>query len=239
MKMIQSVACLGLILNQFIGIHAFYDNRTDVVISLPTGEHLVLDVLPEDTFLDVMSKAENLTGLKKATTYFLDYSHEPLATLSVATEETASFRNYHAPITAKERQDIYYVVTTLGKASPGKLLTETSTLEKAGNRLKHLHPFKFLTCIFTNEEMKVGVLQIRSKMISRIPKKFFGGLFESLSEEAAKDNLKPEYIKDFAKALQIEPSLISKPIEERKWKELINVLVEQLPRSSNPNRYDM
>lgn len=237
MKIIYSLTCFGLFLNSFAELNAIDYDSTELMIFLPSGEQLVLNVMPQETFREVMNQASNLVGCDETSTYLLDYSQSNKPRLS-AKSSTGSHRNYHAAVTTKEKKDIHYIVTTLGRADPIKLKREESFLTQAGDRINHLHPFKFLSCIFTNEEMKVGLLQIRSRIISRIPKKFFGGLFESLTEEAEKNNLH-EYINDFAYALKVDPALITTAIEKKEWKELINILIEQLPRNGNPNRYDM
>ena len=68
---------------------------------------------------------------------------------------------------------------------------------------------------------------------------FYDGIKGSLSEEFAKDNLKPAYVIDFAENMGIDSQKILPLIEEKEWNALIKTLLKLLPRSGDYDRYDM
>jgi len=236
MKIIHSITYLGIFLNHFSGVYGtIYDNK-ELIVSLPSGEYFVLDVLPHETFVDVMRQASDLAGFDEISTYSIDYTHLKKGVFCSTKFSSTSLRDYQAKVTAKEREDILYIVTTLGKASLDKLRSEESSLTKAGDRVIHVHPMNFAIELIKNEKARVAVLQIESRMISSIAKKFFGGLYGSFDEEADKDNVQ-KYSKDFAHILELDPNKVDELIEKRDWKGLFNLGMNAQPRSKNSNRH--
>lgn len=189
----------------------------------PQGEKLILNVDNSQSFNEVIEQV----GF-----FFKDSK-------SVIISRAASdhVRDYSIPATKKQADDIIFVVTTMGFKGYKEIWNQESKLRATKNRLIDLHPFRFLEVIFTNEETKAGVANLKGKFI--VGREFKNGLFPSLTEEAKKKNLKPEYIKDFAKIVGIDPKLISGAIQEGNWDKLLDLLIEHVPRSGNPHRYDM
>lgn len=248
MKLVKFALSFGLLLSQFALSATACETVYEIIICHENGENTVLEVKPGDTFLEIMSQAENLAQngrdfedelihpYKKE--FYFDFSKEREGVLSIEKSATSHPRNYDVQVTAKEKEDIAYIVTTLGRGSLKKLLVEKSSLKKAGGRVDHVHPLRFIGCIFAEEELKVGMLQIKERG-GWISKEFFNGLYDSFTAEANLQNLKNEDILDFANDLKVDATKIIKHIEARDWKGLINALIELLPRSGNPNRYDM
>jgi hypothetical protein len=146
------------------------------------------------------------------------------------------FRDYNVPVTKSEKDDLTHIVHTLARSSLAKLGTSKSSLKKVGDRIDHLHPLRFLTIIFTDEELKADIRVIRTR--SWVWDTFFEGLADSLQEESKNNNILPEYIEDFSKNVGIDPNLITPSIQARKWKELVNILIDKVPRSGDPGRYE-
>lgn len=248
MKLINFVTVFGLCLSQHANAAKIDKEVYEVIISHEDGETSILNIAPDETFLDVMQKAESLCQNENSVEdefikpykkeFFLHYNSEHQPVLSIAKSSNSQPRNYEAKVTSKEKEDISFIVTTLGRGSLKKLLTEKSALKKAGSRVDHVHPLRFIGCIFSDEEMKVGILQVKERG-GWVAKEFFNGMYESLTTESGLQNLKVEYINDFANSLSIDPNLIIKPIQDKNWKGFINILIEVIPRSGNPNRYDM
>lgn len=248
MKIINFVTLFGLLLSQYAEATLKDLVIYEIIISHEDGKTSTLNIQPEDSFLDVMLLAESLgandnfmdDGLIKPykKEFFLDYRGENQPILSIAKSSSSIARNYDAKVTSKEKEDISFIVTTLGRGSLKKLLTAKSSLKKAGTRVDHVHPLRFIGSIFSDEEMKVGILQIKERG-GWVAKEFFNGMYESLTTESNLQNLKIEYITDFANYLEIDSNLVIKPIQDKDWKGLISILIEVIPRSGNPNRYDM
>ncbi|MCB1181278.1 MAG: hypothetical protein KDK55_04575 [Chlamydiia bacterium] len=145
-------------------------------------------------------------------------------------------RDYYAPLNSTERSDIHYIITSLANRSLASILFHKSELEAAGDRIDHVHPLRFLECVFTTEEYKVGIRNIRGR--GWIWGDFIGGIKSSLGVEADIDNLTHEMIYDFATTVQIKPGLILPEIQNRNWDKFVDLLIMHIPRKGDGNRYD-
>lgn len=67
---------------------------------------------------------------------------------------------------------------------------------------------------------------------------FTDGMGESFNQEAKVGNLKDEYIQEMASVLNIDVNIIKPIIRANNWKGLIVKLIEIIPRSGNPDRYN-
>lgn len=146
-------------------------------------------------------------------------------------------RDYQTPVTKAEKKDLSYIIKALGFDSLPSLLKEKSSLKKAGERIEHIHPFRFLETVFKNEELKAGIHAIRDRG-KWVWGDFVEGLTGSLNEEANRQNLM-QYTSDFAKNLRFSEERILPYLQQKKWTEFVNVLIDEIPREINPDRYDM
>lgn len=145
-------------------------------------------------------------------------------------------RDYHAPLSASEKSDIKYIVTTLANKSLISIAKNRGQLEAAGDRIDHVHPLKFLLTVFTDEELKVGIRNIRGR--GWIWNDFIAGIAKCFSTESTIGNLKTEIIHNFSRQASIKPEQISSQIESKRWEELVDVLIDIIPRSGDSGRYD-
>lgn len=146
-------------------------------------------------------------------------------------------RDYNLVVAGTDRNNLTYIVTTLGNEPIYKIIAQKSALQKAGDAIKHIHPLRFLECVFTSEELKAAIHKIPKR--SWIGSEFMDGIIGSLREEYAKGNLPDAFIKDFANNIHIDVSIINPFIKERKWDKFIHKLIEIVPRSGDSGRYNM
>lgn len=205
----------------------------EVVIRSPEGQLSVLKIEPQDTFSQVVDFLQS--HYNNTSEFLLDFM--TLATGYQPQKSASVFRNYLIPIDAYEKEKICYIVTTLGFGSLTKIAKSRSSLKKAGKLIDHVHPLRFLQCVFTDEEMKAAI----HAMVNRnwIWDEFFNGLRDSLEEESNRNNLPPEYVNDFASQIGIDPDLIYSSIISHQWNQFITGLINNVPRLTNNDRYDM
>ncbi|MBA3603979.1 MAG: hypothetical protein H0W50_10160 [Parachlamydiaceae bacterium] len=148
----------------------------------------------------------------------------------------AAMRNYNVPLTTREKKEITYIIDTLGNSSLIAIARAKDSIEQAGNALEHVHPLLFLNHIFSSEKLKAAIhnMQGRSWVWSR----FFKGIKGGLEEEANRNNLFP-HLDDFCQRLKINPAIFFPLAEKGKWKEFVDALLKQIPRSETSGRYDM
>lgn len=219
------------------------------------GERACLEVGASDQFLDVLdsikgyyetcdsgleasqnNKSEDLAaeGIPlDSSRYHFEISHAGITVRS----KQAAWRDYAVPVARQEKKEMTYIITTLANDSLLSIGTSRSSLKKAGDKIDHLHPLRFLMTIFTDEKLKAGVHAIRDRG-GWTWEGFIDGITGSLKAEGGRNNLLP-YVSDFAEKVKIDPSLILPSLEKGKWSDFVNLLIDKIPREIDPNRYDM
>ena len=156
---------------------------------------------------------------------------------SPSARKQAVWRDYTVSVTKQEKKEMTYIITTLANDSLLSIGASRSSLKKAGDKIDHLHPFRFLMTIFTDEKLKAGIHAIRDRG-GWTWEGFIDGITGSLKVEGGRNNLLP-YVSDFAEKVKIDPSLILPSLEKGKWSDFVNLLIDKIPREIDPNRYDM
>lgn len=207
-----------------------------------------LEIGPGDTFLEVVERIklhfnEKIScegeGIERGNTVpvfatiDLSLSH-PGELIRI---KKSNWRDYQNPVTKEEKKDLGYIIKTLGFESLISIGKNRSSLKKAGDRIDHLHPFRFLMTVFNDEELKAGIHAIYDRG-GWIWSGFVEGLEGSLKDEANRQNLLP-FVSDFAKRIKIEESVILPYLQQNRWEEFIKLLIDRIPREKDPNRYNM
>jgi hypothetical protein len=243
-----------------ICLFTFCLSSHEVIVRTPSGESLTFDVDPQMPFQEVVGhienyvKQENASLIENQESFALDQCMAVAqeenssskgwlmefmlgATAATTTKAQTSFRDYWQNVTVKEKADLKYIVTTLATGSWTKIISESRSLKKAGERLDHLHPLRFAMAIFSDEELKAGAHAIRETG-GKIWREFFGGLEKSLTRESKNNNIKPEHIQHFTATLNLKGNAIPDSLQNKRWEEFVKHLMQQLPRGGNPGRYD-
>lgn len=219
-----------------------------------SGESVEFEVDPSDQFLDIVEQIQfyfqtNETHHEENQAQKIEsgrddrepFSHQlnfamSHAGITIRAKKT-NWRDYDAPVTKKEKEKISYIIRTLANDSLISIGSSQSSLKKAGNNIDHLHPFRFLITVFTDEELKAGVHAIRDRG-GWIWSGFIEGITGSLDDEGKNNNLIP-FTSDFAKEVKINSDLILPSLKQGKWENFINILIDKIPREIDPNRYNM
>lgn len=196
-----------------------------------TDEVAHFDINQDDRFLDVIERLQINLHNDSELTFKLSNSGVTIRA------KKGSYRDYLSSVTSKEKEDLAFIIKTLAFDSLIGVGKQRSALNRAGDRIDHLHPFRFLITVFNDEELKAGIHAIRDRG-HWIWKGFIDGITGSLAEEAARDNLL-QFISDFSKKVKIDPLLIISDLEQRKWQDFVNTLIDKIPREIDPNRYNM
>lgn len=207
-----------------------FASAEEVIIRNAEGELLVLNVGPEDSFSGVIDNIQSQMG--KDQEYIVDFKMG-----ESKSKPKGNFRDYYRAVSSKEKEDMRYIVNTLGQASLLKIAKEKSSLKRAGDRIDSVHPFNFLRTIFTDEEMKASAHAIQGRSLIRDD--FFNGFKTSFEEEADKGNVTQEMTIDFASKVGIDPALILPLVQSRQWKQIVETLIDKIPRNTETGRYDM
>jgi hypothetical protein len=216
-------------------------NAHEILVNTQDGETFAFDVDPAESFGALQDKIIALSDGKqsnllieipqegKPANFQLPEAHSQGGYLGYP-------RNYHIAVTDIEKKDIRYIVTTLANKNLIDIYIAKPDLEAAGERIDHIHPLRFLMTIFTDEELKVGVRNIRGK--GWVWHHFLGGLKDCLGTETQIGNMKDEYIFNFAQIVKIDTKIIVPTITQQKWDDFVDLLITHIPRKGDHDRYD-
>jgi len=204
----------------------------EVLVRAPNGEELFVDVDPNESFGDVISRLHScLKGTENLETYCLDFQ------ASTAEHKSSAWRDYYRENAKEDTEHLSFIICTMGFKSIFKIFKERKALKSAGDKIDHLHPLRFVMGIFTDEEMKAAMHNIKGRTM--VWDEFKKGLYTSLTDETKNNNMHVEFIEHFAKRVHVDSNLIIRPLQQQKWDEFINVLLKHVPRKGDPKRYDM
>ncbi len=212
------------------------------IVTLTTDhEEFLFNVHPEETISEIIEQASPFLGdddliileISRKRNAFKFWDHQARN----QGQYLGYPRNYEAGISREEKGYIHYIITTLANKTLVTIAKSRTELENAGDRIDHVHPLHFLRTVFTDEELKVGIRNIRGK--GWVWHSFTAGLKDTLSTELDIGNIKEEYVIDFAQAVELNPNIIRPFIQARNWDGLIDALINEIPRKNNDrDRYD-
>ncbi len=145
-------------------------------------------------------------------------------------------RDYYDPLTSEDNANIRHIVLSLANKSLISLLANKKHLEDVGDRVDHVHPLKFCLPIFTDEEMKVAIRNVRAR--GWVWDSFIGGMADSFETERALDNMKVEFLVDFANEVGVDVNLLYPAVQQRKWEAFVDLLIKHVPRRGDYDHYD-
>jgi hypothetical protein len=223
-----------------------------ITLANSTGENVEFEIAENDQFWDVLARIqsylqedtiinkENLIpsaleldregGLRDHPQFNFVISH---AGIFVKAKKIVD-RDYKVTVKKENKKDMVYILTALAYDSLISIGLSSSSINKAGDRIDHLHPYRFLMTIFTDQELIAAVHAIRDR--GGLPwSGFLDGITGSLTEESEKNNVL-QFTKDFAKKIKIDPALILPSLKQGKWIDFVNILIDNIHRDIDPNR---
>lgn len=206
----------------------------ELVVRAPEGEAFVIDIPHNESLTGVVEYLQSNFGGQSE--YILDFMAGSGSKKMIKAKE-APKRDYMAYFSKNDKKDISFIVNTLGTCSLIKIAASQSEIKKAGDRIAPVHPLNFLLCIFTDEEMKASMVAMQDRRW--VWGEFIDGLKDSSECETKRNNMRPEFIYDFAAKVGINPELIIPLIQNHQWKQLVVVLIKNIPRNTETGRYDM
>lgn len=152
-------------------------------------------------------------------------------------ERPADFRNYYRSVSDEEIKDMRFILKALAQKSLVSLWGYKGELEEAGDRIEHIHPLRFLECIFTDDELIVYIQNIKSRG-GWVWSEFASGFKKSFQEEADRGNLLEEYLIDFMSKIKLDLNLVYKKFRKQDWEDFIKILITNAQRNGDPSKHD-
>lgn len=237
---------IGKIILYALGFVSFFSDVSfceEINVRTPSGTTVVVEVESDAPFNVVLEQiqhqmvANNHVEERMSTEHLLlDFMTASFFPGQGSPLAQSKGRSYGNPMNASEKADLTYILYTLAATSMPKLLLLNSDLKKAGARIDHVHPLRFWATIFTSEELKGYIHAMRDR--KKIWKEFMSGCSDTLDEEANNQNLKSDYIADFARTVGIDVNAVSGSLKQKKWNDFVDTLTEKIKRTGDTNRYD-
>ncbi|MBS0624082.1 MAG: hypothetical protein JSS62_05615 [Verrucomicrobia bacterium] len=204
-----------------------------VTIHTP-NEEFRFEALENESLSQIVMRAEPF--LVQQEVVLLEVSDQSGLDSSFQSMPLDSPRDYRRPVSQEEQHDIHFIVTTLANRSLVAIGFSKAELEKAGARVDHVHPLRLLIAIFTDEELKVGIRNMRGK--GWVWNQFIGNLKYVLNSEKSLGNVTDEYICDFAQTVGISADLLFPYVDVNNWEGMVDSLITYIPRKGDHQRYD-
>lgn len=211
-------------------------NANEVFVNTQSGQMYVVNVDLDESIGVFQDRLSVLTGDEAFTVAIPSKKRKWAVEAGTQGGYLGRPREYTCDVTPEEKCDIHYVVTSLANKSLISIALMKGSLESAGDRIDHVHPLRFLMTIFTDEELKVGIRNIRGR--GWIWNAFISSIKDTLSTEDGLGNLKDEYICHFAQVVGIDYNRIYPFIVAQDWDGFVEVLIHEVPRKGNHDRYD-
>ena len=100
-----------------------------------------------------------------------------------------------------------------------------SLLEEAGDRVSHIHPLRFLMCIFTDMQLKGNMKEIK-KRGGMVWGDFLRGLEGSLSEEYKRSNITDQQVLNFSKIVGVDSTILLPLVHKKCWSDFVGALIK-------------
>jgi hypothetical protein len=221
---------------------------TVVEFSNEKGEMVTLNVEESESFFEVADKIASLFPNEESKYFAFSLPQkekQSLAKISLwdifaaAKPHPGGYlgypRDYNQPIDEEEKSHISFIVNTLGFHSLSTILKQKGRLHEVGYLIDHIHPLRFLECIFTDEKLKAGIRNIRGR--GWIWGDFIAGIKESLTTESELSNVEG-FISDFASRINISVDVITPFVTAKNWDKFVDTLIATIPRKGDQDRYD-
>lgn len=211
----------------------------ELVLDDDSNEQLVMEITPEDSFLGILNTIQLYLdqGDGEVNDLNLILTKSDTIIVSKSKHPKKVQRQYHKGLSSSERADIGFILRTLANHNLIVIgTTYKSQLKKAGIRVEHVHPIRFLECIFGDQELKVCARNIQGK--SWVWSEFLGGIVNSLKEETKNGNVKPEFIHDFAAIIGIDVNIIFPAYQQQRWEDMVLSLINMVPKGEGGDRYN-
>lgn len=231
----EQLFCLSALLMAF----PMMGFSNSVVIKSTSGQHIPIEIAEESFVNAVKIIRDSLQAVEGEEAVCakieLDFSNSS-TTIFARTVKKSSKRNYYASLTSEEKSDIYHIVKTLANESLIKIKKMESSLVKAGDRINHIHPLKFLGYIFSEEELIICMHNLQGRRW--VWKRFLGDTIDVIEEEAGRENIL-SFVVEFAEKINLDLNLILPSIKEERWAKFIDILIDKVPRKGQPDRYKL
>lgn len=126
--------------------------------------------------------------------------------------------------TKEQKTHIHEIISTLGTQGKMSLLWQQSHLRELGDKIKDVHPLKFIAIIITDPYLKNCIGAVWQDYFKR--NGFLEDLIPSINREMEKGKFQI-YIPNFAQEVGVNPDHLQKFIVTKDWENFIALLTQK------------
>lgn len=209
----------------------------EVTVNTIDGSSFIFDIAPEESFQNLVRTIQEYENSTEEMQIFMTISANRVMA-STSAYVKGKPRDFWTPLTSNEKKDITYILRTLANQTLLKINSNKTELKNAGIRIEHLHPLRFLTFVFSNDELIVCMRNLQGR--TWVWSEFLEGVINSLKNEHTLGNVLDEHARELVTQAHVpDPNVIYSLINNQNWGSLINTLIAVVPRQTDGNRYDM
>ncbi|MEI6243193.1 MAG: hypothetical protein WCP39_07330 [Chlamydiota bacterium] len=139
--------------------------------------------------------------------------------IKIPTQQTDPKLPYSKLIcTEKDRETIRRILETLGTHGEMYLLKHRKEVEGWGDTVRHVHPLKFLGCVFSHPSGRVWMKDVKDDFFKWF--NFGSEMATALNNEYNRGRIL-QYINDFGAEIRLSPEKMRPFVERKDWKGLI------------------
>lgn len=125
-------------------------------------------------------------------------------------------------LTEVEQRTIAFIIQNMADKNIFELALEKRKMEEKGKQINHIHPLRFIGCIFSDYELTKAIKKVRKSSFKWDA--FLDGFVKRMKEEHSKNNLLP-YVSGFAKAVNVLEEKVLYYVQKKDWEGLIDYLM--------------
>lgn len=134
------------------------------------------------------------------------------------------------PMTTEEEKMICQIIDTVGNSGLATLFLKQGELRDLGNKVQHVHPFKFLEVVFTRPDLKKCMNDVERHPATKWDGFMHGsggtaGFIQKCDRENARNNLLP-HVLGFCQAVKAHPDQVRDLVEKKQWEKLVRYLIK-------------
>lgn len=199
LALVTTFPLIAFNIKQEINWDSIFIDRETFVEKFINSEKKKSAVFSQIKFLQKSSYRDN--------TYSLEYSPELF---------------YQLELTKEDRHNIRKLIKNMADLDLWELFKRVREMKKLGQKIRKVHPLRFLGYIFSNYELKNRLIKIRQSPFKW--NKFMNGLKERLSLEAHQKNLL-KYVSGFSQLVNRHPVEVWDYIHFRDWDRFVLFLM--------------
>jgi len=129
---------------------------------------------------------------------------------------------WQLPLSGQDAKLITYIISNMAEKSIFQLMFEKKDMEKKGDKIRHVHPMRFMGFVFADHYLKKCVRQIKKSSFKWNP--LIEGVVKNMKTEYANNNLM-QYVPGFAKLLNVNSEQVVAFIEKKDFEGLFRFLM--------------